>query len=62
MLARPGPLRHLGHPVGDQVIMTVVERIPEVVGEQNNVARLGGDEFAVIIRNAANYDVRRYID
>lgn len=46
----------LGHPVGDQVIITVAKRLQEVVGEKNNVARLGGDEFAVILRDTGGPD------
>lgn len=38
----------LGHPVGDQLLKTVAERLKDCVAEGDCVARLGGDEFAVI--------------
>jgi diguanylate cyclase (GGDEF)-like protein len=39
----------LGHTVGDQVLITVGERIRGAVRETDVVARLGGDEFAVVM-------------
>jgi diguanylate cyclase (GGDEF)-like protein len=38
-----------GHTVGDQVLITVGERIRGAVRETDVVARLGGDEFAVVM-------------
>jgi diguanylate cyclase (GGDEF)-like protein/PAS domain S-box-containing protein len=38
----------LGHPVGDQLLRAVAERLKQNLGEACLVARLGGDEFAVI--------------
>jgi diguanylate cyclase (GGDEF)-like protein len=38
----------LGHPVGDQLLKEVAERLRSLVGEGEVVARLGGDEFAII--------------
>ena len=51
----------LGHPVGDQVLITIAQRLMEVVGAQNHVARLGGDEFAVILSGAATADAEAMI-
>jgi diguanylate cyclase (GGDEF)-like protein len=41
-----------GHHAGDQVLITVAERLTAVVGEAGMAARLGGDEFAVLLPGA----------
>lgn len=42
----------LGHSVGDEVLITIVNRIQQQLRPQDMLARLGGDEFAVLL-----YDV-----
>jgi diguanylate cyclase (GGDEF)-like protein len=39
-----------GHAAGDELLITVAQRLREAVGEDALPARLGGDEFAVLIR------------
>jgi diguanylate cyclase (GGDEF)-like protein/PAS domain S-box-containing protein len=39
----------LGHPAGDQAIVTVADRLAKVTRREDVVARVGGDEFAVLI-------------
>jgi diguanylate cyclase len=39
----------LGHPVGDELIRSVAQRLARTVRDEDLVTRLGGDEFAVII-------------
>jgi len=44
----------LGHPVGDELIRNVTERLAGLLQTQDLVSRLGGDEFAVIITGGAD--------
>lgn len=46
-----------GHLAGDQVLVTVSNRIRELLRKTDFVARLGGDEFAIIIDAGEQYDV-----
>lgn len=39
----------LGHPVGDVLLVSVANRLRDVLGSDVTIARLGGDEFAVIL-------------
>ncbi|MFI8483338.1 bifunctional diguanylate cyclase/phosphodiesterase [Pseudomonas sp. NPDC078700] len=39
----------LGHPVGDQLLKSIAERLKYQLTEQDTVARLGGDEFIILL-------------
>ena len=43
----------LGHPVGDELLQAVANRLRACVRECDCVARLGGDEFAIILSDIA---------
>jgi diguanylate cyclase (GGDEF)-like protein len=38
----------LGHPVGDNLLRAVTDRLRRLVGETDTIARMGGDEFAIV--------------
>lgn len=44
----------LGHDVGDQLLIQVVNRIKSCVRESDIVARLGGDEFIIMLEKISN--------
>ncbi|PSU35022.1 diguanylate cyclase domain-containing protein [Photobacterium lutimaris] len=40
---------NFGHNIGDQVLITIANRLTEAVNEQDVVARIAGDEFVVVL-------------
>lgn len=46
----------LGHPVGDQLLVQVAQRLSSSLRDTDVLARLGGDEFAIIQENEADQD------
>lgn len=57
----------MGHNVGDDVLMTVADRIHTVIRDTDTAARIGGDEFAVLVQGVDDHEsleqlARRLID
>jgi diguanylate cyclase (GGDEF)-like protein/PAS domain S-box-containing protein len=46
----------LGHAVGDQLLVTLTERIKRCLRQEDTLARLSGDEFALLIEDVRDYD------
>jgi len=46
----------LGHDAGDQVLITLAERLKSCVRPDDTVARLGGDEFVIVLQRMAPED------
>ncbi|MTI14620.1 GGDEF/EAL domain-containing response regulator [Sansalvadorimonas verongulae] len=46
----------LGHDVGDDLLISVAERLHECVREGDMIARLGGDEFSIVLDDVARAD------
>ncbi|RTL48948.1 MAG: EAL domain-containing protein [Bradyrhizobiaceae bacterium] len=44
----------LGHPVGDELLKGVAQRLKQCTSEDDLVARLGGDEFAIVRKSAGS--------
>ena len=50
----------LGHPVGDELLRAVADRLQSCVREVDTVGRLGGDEFAIVQRDVKQPEDARY--
>jgi diguanylate cyclase (GGDEF)-like protein/PAS domain S-box-containing protein len=45
----------MGHPVGDQLLKVIAERLTNEVREDDTIARMGGDEFALIAEDISSH-------
>jgi len=53
----------LGHPIGDQLLLTVSDRLRDCVRRTDTVARMGGDEFVVLLTEVGQRaDIERVAD
>ena len=51
-----------GHPVGDQVLETMADRLHLVCRDADTLARVGGDEFALLCEEVSGRDIEKVID
>ena len=49
----------LGHEVGDLVLVTIADRLRQVIRPSDTVARLGGDEFVVVVEGLVGWNEQR---
>jgi diguanylate cyclase (GGDEF)-like protein len=42
---------HLGHKIGDELLVNVTKIIKENIREMDSLARIGGDEFLIVFPN-----------
>ena len=49
----------LGHPVGDELLKAIAQRLTDCTDDVECVARLGGDEFAIIIPDRTGRDAAK---
>jgi len=49
----------LGHPVGDQILVDVAQRLTGAIPQQAVLARLGGDEFGILLEHTTGDEARR---
>lgn len=52
---------NLGHPVGDQLLIQVTNRLKACLRVNDFLARMGGDEFAIILSQIKNDDTVRLV-
>jgi diguanylate cyclase (GGDEF)-like protein len=51
-----------GHPVGDELLCVVADRIKNVLRDTDTIGRLGGDEFVVLVEGGAERIAQRIVD
>ncbi|MGD1929829.1 MAG: EAL domain-containing protein [Leptolyngbyaceae cyanobacterium] len=47
----------LGHPLGDQLLITTAQRLQDCLRSTDIVARFGGDEFVILVEQISDLDI-----
>ncbi|WNC70612.1 EAL domain-containing protein [Thalassotalea psychrophila] len=50
-----------GHDVGDQLLITVSQRIQSVISSEDTLARIGGDEFVLLLKHASDISTIEHV-
>ena len=52
-----------GHNNGDQLLVTIAERLKDSIREADTIARIGGDEFIILLRNTSSHsDIKTTVE
>lgn len=53
---------NFGHNIGDQVLITMSERLKECLANNERIFRFGGEEFIILTENKSKAEVQKLID
>ncbi len=51
----------LGHDIGDQLLVTIADRLKDVLRGEDSVSRMGGDEFTVLLEDVGDEQMAMHV-